>query len=402
MDAAQLFTALIEPAGRADPYPLYTRLHELGVATPAGPGFFVVTGYDAITAVLRDATFRVYDAEDLDRIFPDWHEHPAVGGHALLSLNAPDHTRIRGLMSRAFSQRRISGLTPAVETITDRLLDAMADAGAGGAAVEFMHDFAFELPVRVICELIGVPEEDREMFRSPSRALTATLEPLVTAEQFAAADAAAVELAGYFNGLIAERRLQPRDDLLTVLVQAADGGDGRLSDDELMDNLVLLLVAGFETTTNLLGNGLQVALQQPKIGDRVRRGAVPAAAFVDEVLRYDSPIQATSRRKGQPCQIAGHDVGANDEVVLLLGAGNRDARKFTDPGTFNPERSEAAPLSFSGGAHFCLGAALARLEGTVAFPRLLARFPALAAAGNPERRSGLVLRGFETLPVHLS
>ncbi len=183
---------------------------------------------------------------------------------------------------------------------------------------------------------------------------------------------------------------------------AGHGGEAVLSAAELLDNLTLLLVAGFETTTNLLGNGLRVILQQPGLGTAVRDGSVPVPAFVEEVLRYDSPVQLTSRRRADPAEVGGVPVPGGTDVITLLGAGNRDPRRFAAPDTFDPLRPDGATLSFGAGAHFCLGAALARLEGAIAFPRLLRRFPRLAAAGEPERRPGLVLRGFETLPITLT
>jgi cytochrome P450 len=399
MDATEIFNALLAPAGRADPYPLYAALHELGEAVAIAPGAVLVHGYEAINSVLRDPAFRVSDAAYFDEMFPGWREHPSLGMESILNLNAPEHARIRSLVARTFTYRRISGLEPAIGRMTDVLLADMAGRGSGGATVEFMHDFAFLLPVTVICELIGIPEADREGFRPIARNLAATLELGADLSVLADADVAAVTLREYFTALAAQRRDDPRDDLMSALVQITDSDDGRLSDGELLDNLTLLLVAGFETTTNLLGNGLQVILQDPSTVGAMRDGSVPVAAFVEEVLRYDSPVQLTSRRRADPVEVGGVRIAGGDEVVTLLGAGNRDPRKFTAPDAFDPMRSAGGPLSFGAGAHFCIGAALARLEAAVAFPRLLAAFPALAAAGRPERREGLVLRGFETLPV---
>jgi cytochrome P450 len=377
-------------------------LHELGEVVSLGPGAVAVVGYDAISTVLRDAGFRVSDDATFDRDFPDWRANPVFvqGMDWILNLNAPKHSRIRSLIARAFTARRVAGLEPAIARMADDLVDAMAERGADGSIVEFMHDFAFLLPVTVICELIGIPEADRESFRPIARDIAGVFE-LNDPATLPAINAAAVELLAYFTGLAVDRRANPRDDLITDLLAISDSDDGRLTDAELLHNLTLLLVAGFETTTNLLGNGLEVILQQPEARAQLLDGSVPAAAFVEEALRYDSPVQLTSR-VGYATQLGGVGVGEGDSVMTLLGAGNRDPRKFADPDKFDPLRRDGAPLSFGGGAHFCIGAALARLEGTIAFPRLLSRFPKIAAADEPVRRETFLLRGFDALPVTIA
>jgi cytochrome P450 len=399
MDPMEILTSLSTPAGRADPYPLYAVLHEVGEVIEVSPRDVIVVGYDAINTVLRDPGFQVGDAASFDNVDPGWQANPVFvqGADWILNLNAPRHSRIRSLIARAFTPRRIAGLEPAIAKISDELLDGMADRGADGSTVEFMHDFAYLLPVTVICELIGIPEADRQRFRPLARDIAGVFE-IHDPQALPTINAAAVELLAYFTALAAKRRDDPRDDLLSDLLAIADSGDGRLTDFELLHNMTLLLVAGFETTTNLLGNGLQIVLLDPAAGDAVRSGSVSPAAFVEEVLRFDSPVQLTSRI-GYDTMLAGVPVSAETGVATLLGAGNRDPRKFTDPGRFDPGRAEGSPLSFGGGAHFCIGAALARLEGTVAFPRLLGRFPRIASAGEPVRRETLLLRGFDALPV---
>jgi len=399
---AEVLMKISTPEGRADPYPLYAALHEMGEAVEAGPGEVLVVGYDAISSVLRDPGFLVSDAGRFDENLPGWRDHPVFvqGADWILNLNAPDHARIRSLIARAFTARRINGLEPAITAIADDLLDAMADRGADGSPVEFMQDFAYLLPVTVICELIGIPEPDRAGFRPLARDLAGVFE-ITDPQTLPAINHAATELLAYFTGLAARRRSQPRDDLLSDLVGISDSGTGRLTGTELLHNLTLLLVAGFETTTNLLGNGLNVVLHDPAAGQAVRDGSVAPAAFVEEVLRFDSPVQLTSRI-GHDTKVGGVMVRAGTGVTTLLGAGNRDPRRFTAPDRFDPRRADGGPLSFGGGAHFCIGAALARLEGRVAFGRLFDRFPKIAAAGEPVRRDRLVLRGFEELPVSVA
>jgi cytochrome P450 len=395
MDAIEILTALGTPEGRADPYPLYASLLEMGEAIEIDPDHVLVVGYDAINAVLRDPGFRVSDESSFEDDFPSWRANPVFvqAMDWILNLNGPRHTRIRTLMAKAFTARRVAGLEPAIAGIADGLLDAMAERGA----VEFMHDFAYLLPVTVICELIGIPEADREGFRPLARDLVGIFE-LNEITTLPAINAAAEQLLAYFTELAAQRRADPRDDMLSDLLAVSDSGDGRLTDAELLHNLTLLLVAGFETTTNLLGNGLQVILTDPPAGDAVRDGSVPPSAFVEEVLRFDSPVQLTSR-VGYDTDVRGVPVTGKTEILTLLGAGNRDPRRFANPGRFDPMRPDGGPLSFGGGAHFCIGAALARLEGAVAFPRLLRRFPKISPAGEPVRRPTLLLRGYEAIPV---
>ena len=317
-----------------------------------------------------------------------------------LPIYAPRHPRLRGLFARAFNPRRIAGLAPAITTIADELLDVMADRGSGGSAVDFMHDFAYLLPVTVICELIGIPEADRAGFRPLARDLAGFFE-VTDIQSMNAINAAAAELLAYFTSLAAQRRADPRDDLLSELLAVSDADSVKLTSAELLHNLTLLLFAGFETTTNLLGNGLHIVLHDPPCGAAIRDSSVPPSAFVDEVLRFDSPVQLTERI-GYDTQVGGVPVAAGMKVTTLLGAGNRDPRRFTEADRFDPARPGPGPLSFGAGPHFCIGAALARLEGAVAFPRLLDRFPKIAAAGEPVRRDRFVLRGFDELPVTLA
>jgi cytochrome P450 len=402
VEATEILRALFTSDAASDPYPHYADLLATGEVCHLSQWSSVfVAGYTAIESVLRDPVFETQGATGLDESFPAWREHPSMSKNSVLDLNGDEHARVRGLMSRAFSHRRVASLAPAIAATAASLLDDMADRGSGGEPVDFVVHFAYLLPVIVICDLIGIPQADRETFRPLAADLVAGLlgERRQAQNALAMADAATVRLNDYFTALAEERRKYPRDDLLSVLVQVHDVGDGRLSDTELLDNLRTLLLAGFLTTTNLLGNGLALMLSDPHLAAAVREAEIAAADFVEETLRYEAPVQMTARRLAAPGEIGGVPVSAGTQVVLLIGAGNRDPRRFGDPDRFDPRRSDAGALSFGGGPHFCLGAALARLEAMIAFPALLARFPAIAEAGETRRVPGLAFRGFESLPV---
>ncbi|WUH90959.1 cytochrome P450 [Streptomyces sp. NBC_00433] len=407
-DAVTVAMELLSPEGRADPYPLYAAAHRLGPVSEIGGGWFVVAGYDAVNQVLRRTDFGVTGAQ----ISPErLAEHASLGllAPSILESDPPEHTRMRSLIGSVFTQRRITALEPMIAAAVDALLDRLAETGARGAdggTVDFMAEFAFPLPVTVICEMLGVPHADRHRFRTLAAGLTTALEFMSDPAGLAPADAAAAELADYFSALIADRRgargKDGEDDLVGALLAARDAEDARLSEAELLANLTLLLVAGFETTTDLLGNGLGVLFDHPGTARRLGSPDGDVAAFVEEVLRYESPVQLTSRiALADGLEVAGVAVPSGSRLILLLGAANRDPSRYRDPDVFDPSRTAIKPLSFGVGAHVCLGNGLARLEAAVAFPRLLARFPDLAPAAAPTRRDRSVLRGYQTFPVRL-
>ncbi|MFF7631888.1 cytochrome P450 [Kitasatospora sp. NPDC008050] len=402
LDGTEIIDALLTPAGSADPYPLYARAHRLGPVSRVRDDMLLANGYRTVHQLLRDSAFGVTDARARHEFDPLFHEHSSrlLLSRSVLESNAPDHARMRSLIASVFTARRVAALAPAVRAAVDRLLTELAELGADGAPVDFMDTFAFRLPVGVICELLGVPERDRYRFRALAGALAAILEPMVSTEELATADAAADELIDYFGELAARRRAEPRPDLVSALVRVADGADGRLDDQELLANLLVLLVAGFETTTNLLGNGLALAFEHPWAADGLRSGRISSAGYVEEVLRYDSPVQLTTRLPlAEGLSVAGVPVPPAGGVFLLIGAANRDPARYDRPDLFDPTRQDSQALSFGGGPHYCLGAQLARLEATCALPALLNRFPRLALTGEPVRRSRLVLRGYQELAV---
>lgn len=400
MDAASAAAALLTSEGRRDPYPTYALLHRHGPLVTAGQ-YTIVSGYRAADQLLRDPRMVVLPDDLRDLHWPGWRENRAISTIAIsmLRANPPDHTRMRRLVAGAFTARRVAAMRDVVAAQTAALLDEILEQGQGGRPVDFMAEFAYRLPVGVICALLGIPAADTPWFRQRATDLTAALELVADPDELAVASRGAAELERYFADLIQHRRAHPGEDLTTALVQAHDAGPDQLSGDELLANLILLLVAGFETTTNLLGNGLMILLERPEHLARLRADESLAPAYVVEMLRFDPPVQLTSRVASADAEVDGVRVPAGAWLLILLGAANRDPARFPDPDRFNPDRPDNQPLSFGAGIHYCLGAALARLEAEVAFPQLLRRLPRVALAGAPQRRVRLTLRGYATLPI---
>jgi cytochrome P450 len=306
---------------------------------------------------------------------------------------------MRRLAAGVFTARRVGGLRAVITRQVDDLLDELTPYAKG---LDLVARLAYPLPIGVITALLGVPAEDRGRFRELAAALTGVLELNWSDEDRKQADAAADELTEYFGRLVAKRRTDPRDDLVTALSAAHEADGERLSGDELLANLALLLVAGFETTTNLIANGIVLALDHPAYAQRLRDEPALAPAYVEEVLRLESPVQMTSRRAEGASEIAGLGVPPGSELLLLLGAANRDPVRFPRPDVFDPERGGPPPLSFGAGVHYCLGAPLARLEAQIALPALLRRFPEMELIARPRRRPRMNLRGWREVPVTLA
>ena len=394
---------VFDPVARANPYPVYDvmRASEPVYQSEIGPWF--VTGYDDCARLLKEPR--------LTRRFEDSWEQRAIVQNSvgrpwfeeqdrwMLWLDPPDHTRLRGLVSKAFTPRYVARLHDRVSEIVDGLVATLVEAGEA----DFIEDFAFQLPITIICDMLGIPTEDRGSFRAWTVAIAQTLEPLPPEDVQDAADDATLKLTAYLHELVASRRDTPGDDLLGQLIHAEEEGQ-RLTEDEIVSTAGLLLGAGFETTTNLLGNGMLALLRHPDQWSLLKKDPSLAAAAVEELLRYDSPVQmATPRVANAPVEAAGRTIQPGNVVVNIIAAGNRDPQHHSDPDVVDIERTDPAPLSFGGGPHFCLGAALARMEGAVAFEVLATKLPGLELLeDDPQWRRALNLRGLESLRVAAS
>jgi cytochrome P450 len=377
---------------RENPYPLYQDLlANAPVQWNDILGAWTLARYADVIATLTDARFSV------DRTRQDV---PARGeslqlAKSMLVSDPPDHTRLRALVSKAFTPRMIEQLRPRIIAIVGELLDRMAERGG---TLDLISDFAHPLPVVVIAELLGVPPEDRVKFHEWSAVVAASLDPLVPPELADRVVGAREALHTYLRAIIAERRQQPRSDLISALVAVEERGDV-LSEPELVVMCTLLLIAGHETTVNLIGNGTLALLRHPDHFAALYSDPGILGSAVEELLRFDSPVQMTGRIALQPVEIGGHTIHQGEWILPLLGAANHDPAQFAQPDALDLRRNPNPHLAFGRGIHFCLGAPLARLEGQIAIGALVRRFPRLSLAGDPVRRDQITLRGLKSLPV---
>ena len=390
------------PSYQANPYPAYAALRgEDPVHFSAAIQAWVLTTHEDCERVLRDeATFSsssdTASGQLATVLQQQRREFPLGEVPTVLNSDPPVHTRLRTLLNRAFTPRAIEGLRPHIEEIAESLLD---DAGRAGGRFEAVTGFAQPLPIIVIAELLGVPPEDRDQLKKWSTAIANTTNVLNTEDALAAARQATVELIAYMDEIVAQRRARPGADIMTALVQAEEDGE-RLSHDELLAFSILLLLAGHETTTNLIGNGLLALTEHPDAAARLRAEPDLMPSAVEEFLRYDSSVQGAVRFARESVEVRGRTVEQGSTLLLLLGAANRDPAQFPKPDTLDVTRSPNRHLSFGRGVHFCLGAPLARLEADIAFRALLDRFAELRVPeGGSERSGTLVLRGMGKLEL---
>ena len=384
-----------------DPYPHYERLRTIDPVHVTSFGQFVTSRHAEVSLVLRDKRFGKDFVERTTRRYgPEIMKEPVFRSMSywMLQADPPDHTRLRGLVVKAFTARRVEDMRPRIQEIVDQAIDAVIDRGH----MDLIEDFAFRLPVTIICDMLGIPEEHREVFYKSSRDGGRLLDPVpLSPEEIKQGNAGNLMAQMYFQQLFELRRKNPGDDLITQLLQAEEDGN-KLTNEELTANIILLFGAGHETTVNLIGNGLLALHRNPDQLALLKARPELMEGAIEEFLRYDSSVQMTGRVALEDVDLGGVRIPKGESVLCLLGSANRDPAVYPDrPDRLDVTRANVKPLSFGGGIHFCLGAQLARIEAEIAIATLLRRLPDLRIddVENSEWRPTFVLRGLKRLPA---
>jgi cytochrome P450 len=399
----ELLVRLLDPSNRADPYPAYAEIRERGPIRLPEINLTVFSSYRDCDEVLRhpSAASDFRKATPVQAALSAADEVDAYGEPSFLFLDPPDHTRLRKLVSKAFVPKVVKALEPDITTLVDALLDSVAQKGT----FDVIADLAHPLPVAVICRLLGVPLEDEPEFSAASALSVQSLDPFITftgqaPENMERQVQAEAWLFDYLRDLVTRRRSDPADDLMSALIQVEESGD-QLTEEEIIATCTLLLVAGHETTVNLIANAILAMLRQPQQWAALAGNASREPAVVEETLRYDPPVQLMGRIAADDMTIGETTVVKGDTTMLLLAAAQRDPAAYDRPDEFDPDRESIRHLAFGKGPHFCLGAPLARLEAAVALSAVTARFPHARIDGDPEYKQNLTLRGMSALPVAL-
>ncbi|MCT7661651.1 cytochrome P450 [Mycobacterium deserti] len=400
-DPQSLLLALLDPSNRADPYPTYAAIREHGPLHLPAMTLHVFSSFEDCDRILRhpsSASDRLKSSAVQQQLAHGAEDAPVISP-SFLFLDPPDHTRLRKLVSKAFAPKVVKALEPQIAALVDSLLDKAAAAGQ----LEVVADLAYPLPVAVICRLLGVPLEDEPLFSHASAVLAKALDPTLafsgqTPQDLDESMQAGLWLRGYVSALIARRRRDPGDDLMSALIHVEESGD-QLTEDEIIATCQLLLVAGHETTVNLIANAILAMLRHPTHWAAVAADPQRVSAVIEETLRYDPPVQLVGRIAAQDMRIGRAEVPKGDILTLLLAAANRDPAAFDRPDDFDPDRDPIRHLSFGKGPHFCLGAPLARVEAAVALSKVAARFPDARMVGDPVFKPNLTLRGMASLSV---
>ncbi|MGW5130789.1 cytochrome P450 [Streptomyces sp. NPDC004135] len=393
-----------DPAFLADPYPAYAELRARGRVHWFEPtGQWLVPHHADVSALLRDRRLgRTYQHrfshEEFGRTPPPPEHEPfhTLNDHGMLDLEPPDHTRIRRLVSKAFTPRTVERLKPYVRGLADELAAALVERGGG----DLLKDVAEPLPVAVIAEMLGIPESDRAPLRPWSADICGMYELNPSQETAARAVRASVEFSDYLRALIAARRKEPGEDLVSGLIAAHDEGD-RLTEQEMISTCVLLLNAGHEATVNATVNGWYALFRNPAQLERLRADHTLVPSAVEELMRYDTPLQLFERWVLEDIEIGGTTIPRGAEIALLFGSANHDPEVFADPGRLDLARADNPHISFSAGIHYCIGAPLARIELAASMGALLEKAPALRLAAEPQRKPNFVIRGLEGLNVEV-
>jgi cytochrome P450 len=392
---------LTDPAVIADPYPAFAAARAQGaVQWHEGLGMWLAFGHPEVNAVLRDRRLgRIWSDKAPAERFESFN---LIHRNAILEMEPPTHTRLRRLISAAFARGHVERLRPWVQELADSLVDELAERSAGQTPVDVLSGMSEELPVAVIAELLGVPAADRPLLRPWSNAIVKMYEYGRTTQIEDDAERAADEFVRYLRALAAERRQAPGEDLLTHLVTVRDAEGDRLTEDELVTTCILLLNAGHEATVNVSGNGLLALLEHPAELDRLRAdpGLLPTA--IEELMRFDSPLQLFERTATEDVEVGGATVARGQKIAALLGSANRDPAVFADADTLDVGRADNPHISFGAGVHFCIGAPLARVELQASFGALLRRTTRLELGAPARRRPEFVMRGLYDLPVVLT
>ncbi|MEW2116174.1 cytochrome P450 [Streptomyces sp. NPDC005474] len=399
MGPAEALSELFTPAGKHHPYPLYDALWELGPVIPLGPSGTLVLGYDEVCTALRDPRFLVTDAAVHQATGMIDHSSWQCFTKIMMFSNPPDHERMRRFSRWAYSPGQVAEQRQLAVKAAERWTAHLADLDDGGP-LDLVEAFATRVPVAVTGELLGIPEADQMELRTAITATTTAFEPIFDRAELLPADAGMDVLVGYLEDLVRERRRRPGDDLVSAMVRDRDA-DGALSEEELVSSLVMFLIAGVQSPSDLIGNTVRLALEHPAEGHGMTTDDDLVSAFITETLRFDPPNHVLTRAAETDIDFYGHRVVAGSRALLVLAAANRDPRRFTAPATFDITRKDIRPLSFGLGPHYCLGAAFARMQVEVAVPILLRRFPRMALAGAPTYRDQLVTRGFARMDVTL-
>lgn len=400
-DAQTMLMALLDPSNRADPYPVYERFRDHGPLLMPAAHLTVFSSFRDCDDVLRhpsSASDGMKSTAVQKRIAQGEVVRP-LGPPGFLFLDPPDHTRLRKLVSKAFVPRVVKALEPDIVEMVSRMVDAIEARGS----FDVISDLAYPLPVAVICRLLGVPLEDEPRFSSASAILAQALDPFITISGDSPDNVderleAGRWLREYLHALIDQRRGDPRDDLISGLIAAEEAGD-QLTEDEIVATCNLLLIAGHETTVNLIANATLAMLRQPAQWTALAADPDRVSAVVEETMRYDPPVQLVMRIAGADMTIGGVDVARGDTMMLLIAAAHRDPAAHDRPDEFDPDRGTIRHLGFGKGPHFCLGAPLARLEASVALSAVARRFPNARLDGEPVYKPNLTLRGYSSLSV---